>query len=266
MANQKATLNHHAGAVLAYHNNPEKGLVFVLEQKDPDFRPPFFDNGLCFLGGNWQRGVHKDSSPRETMSREVREEFWEIYEAPESLNSILGQEFLTREPDIVARYSEREIQRIREVGRILINGTTYAADYVLSFFPPLFKAALTCGCTIFTKPLSGEELMTIEGVVQEFDGRLTTDNLKYKSSTVVVSLREINLRNIKFAYQYDHVLNDLLDHELSSMTEQRIVRTLSPHLTKVQRFTYPKGFQVKDPSNGPTYDELQSAGLEYLQR
>jgi len=67
-------LNHHSTGLLPYHINSQGSLEFVLEQKDPDFKKPYFDNGLNFLGGNWMKKDHEDKSPKETLIREIKEE------------------------------------------------------------------------------------------------------------------------------------------------------------------------------------------------
>ncbi len=74
-------LNHHSASILPYHLDLEDRLNFVLERKSPDYKKPFFDNALNFFGGNWEKGKYNEKSPEETVSREIKEEFWISYEA-----------------------------------------------------------------------------------------------------------------------------------------------------------------------------------------
>jgi hypothetical protein len=256
-------LNHHSAAVLPFHFG-ENGLTFVLEQKDPKFKPPYFDNAFCFLGGNWQKGEHTDSSPIQTLSREVREEFWQQYEAPESLNALLGEEFLQREPDVIARYSSQEVNRIKEMSNLLLTGARHVVDYVFTINPPIMKTPLVAGSSIFLKELTREELQTIEGLVLEFQGRLTTDNLRRGSQTAVTSLDKINARASKFAYQYDHILKDLLGNELASYAPVGILRTIDPKLISVRRVSYPQDIGFNS-SEGPSYHDLEQM-FEFKQK
>ncbi len=256
-------LNHHAASLLAYYVDPEKGLHFILEQKDPDYKAPFFDNGLNFIGGNWKKGVNDDKSPEELVRREIKEEFWDKYEAPESLNELLGEKFLKREPEVIVKYDYDSVQRIKSVGKILEDGTSYTTDYIVKIHPPITKDVLTYGLTAFTNKLSKEEFETIETVIDEFDGKLITDNLKWGSKIVSVSLDEINGINgntKKFAWGYGHILNNLIKSYINPGSVG-VIRPLN--LIKVKKIKYPIEAETTE-SGCPTFNDFESIGYEYV--
>ena len=259
-------LNHHAASLLSYYIDPKGVLHFILEQKDPDYKPPFFDKGLNFIGGNWQKGVNDDASPEELVQREIEEEFWKKYEAPESLNELLGQEFLKREPEIIVKYDYESVQRIKSVGKILGDGASYTKDYIVKIYPPITKDVLTYGLTAFTNQLSKGEFETIETIIDEFDGKLITDNIKWGSKIVSVTLDEINGNNKKFAWGYGHILNDLISSELNKTTgvikSVGVIRPLKRELIKVKKINYPIGAETTE-SGCPTFKGLESIGFVY---
>lgn len=259
MKKSKIILNHHAASLLAYYVNPEKGLHFILEQKDPDYKSPFFDNGLNLIGGNWKKGVNSDKSPEGLVHREINEEFWDKYEAPESLNQLLGEKFLKREPGVIIKYNNESIQRIKSVGKILDEGARYTIDYIVKISPPITKSVLTYGLTVFTNRLSAEEFGTIEAIIDEFDGKLITDNLKWGSKIVSVSLDEINKQNKKFAWGYGHILNDLISSKLNKSVG--VIRPLN--LIKVKKIKYPAEAE-RTKSGCPTFSGFESIGYEYV--
>ena len=253
-------LNHHAASLLSYYVDPEKGLHFILEQKDPDYKPPFFDNGLNFIGGNWKKGFNIDKSPEELAHREINEEFWDKYEAPESLNELLGEKFLKREPGVIVKYNNESVQRIKSVGKILDEGASYTTDYIVKIYPPITKNVLTYGLTAFTKKLSKEEFETIETVIDEFDGKLITDNLKWGSKIVSVSLDEINKQNKEFAWGYGIILNDLIKSDIDT-SSTGVIRPLN--LIKVKKIKYPAEAE-RTKSGCPTFNGFESIGYEYV--
>jgi len=251
-------LNHHAASLLSYYVDLEGGLHFILEQKDPDYKAPYFDNGLNFIGGNWKKGVNNDKSPEELVHREIQEEFWDKYEAPESLNKLLGEEFLKKEPEIIVKYDNNSVQRIKSVGEILDKGARYKTDYIVKISPPITKDVLTYGLTAFTNKLSKEEFETIETIIDDFDGKLITDNLKWGSKIVSVSLDEINKQNKKFAWGYGHVLNNLIKLYINPGSVG-VIRPLN--LVEVEEIKYPdKTIRIVCP----TFNDFESMGYEYI--
>ena len=248
-------LNHHAASLLAYYVDQEKGLHFILEQKDPDYKPPFFDNGLNLIGGNWKKGVNKDKSPEELVHREIEEEFWMIEEPQEYLNELLGEKFLKREVKGGGKYDDKFLQRIKSVGEILEDGASYTTNYIVNISPPITKGVLTYGLTVFTNKLSAEEFKTIETVINDFKGKLITDNLKYDSKIVSVSLDEINKQNKKFAWGYGHILTDLIKSDIDT-SSTGVIRPLN--LIKINKIEYPiKGNKC------PTFNDFERRGYEY---
>lgn len=256
MKKSEIRLNHHAASLLSYYVDSEKGLHFILEQKDPDYKPPFFDNGLNLIGGNWKKGVNKDKSPEELVHREIKEEFWIIEEPQEYLNELLGEEFLKREVEGGGKYDDKFLQRIKSVGKILYKGARYTTDYIVKILPPITKDVLTYGLTVFTNKLSKEEFKTIEAIIDDFKGKLITDNLKYESKIVSVSLDEINGDNKKFAWGYGHILNDLISSDIDT-SSIGVIRPLN--LIEMKKIEYP----IKR-NKCPSFNDFESMGYEYI--
>ncbi len=255
--------NHHSASVLPFHLDLEGKLHFVMEQKDSGYKAPFFDNGLNFLGGNWEKGIHSDKSPVETVDREINEEFWEKYEAPESLNALLGQEFLAREPQVAALYGASDVQRIKQVVPLFLSGMKHAGDYAVTVNPPITKTPLIYGSTIFVKSLSADELKNIEQILKEFDGKLTTDNLKWGSRIVSVSLADINQKGRKFSWGYCSVVNALLANGYLPKQPNGVLRPLS--LIGVSPLNCPPEVE-RTEAGCPTYAGFEKAGCSYSEK
>lgn len=247
-------LNHHAGVVLPYHLDAEGTLHFILEQKDPGYKAPFFDNALNFLGGNWQKGVHDDKTPDEVAIREVEEEFWVRHEPAESLNELLGQDFLQHEPEVLGRYNLQTAQRIQQAGRMLTEDIQYADSYLVDISPPICDPKLSYGLSVFTCPLSEEEFGTIEDLLTHFDGKLTTDNLRWGSRIVSISLPEINQDNRKFSWAYDKVMNSMFENGLLPAQPVGVLRELS--LVDVKPVFYFEPME-KSELGCPTFQALE---------
>jgi len=251
-------INHHSSAVLPYHLDRDGKLHFVLEQKDPNYKRPFFDNGLNFLGGNWKKGKQIDVSPEETLGREIKEEFWQSYEAPESLNALLGQGFLETEPQVCAHYDQVSVNRLKSVSQLLQKGIKHVADYTITVREPI--ADLVYNSTIFSRKLDEEELFEIKLLLNYFNGRLTTDNLKWGSKTTLVSLDEINEKGIKFSWGYDNIVNDLLERGALPKQNQGVIRPLK--LISLEGIEYPAKAE-RTKSGNPTYNGFEDMGFVY---
>jgi len=259
------TLNHHSAAVLPFHVDLEDTVHLILEEKDRQYRPPFFDGGLNFLGGNWEKGVNHDKTPRELIRREIDEEFWSKFEATESLNTLLGQKFLDHEPEVFARYDQGRIQKIKQIGVIITANMQYVGDYVIRVQPPITNAELSYGSTIFTTSLDAEKFKTVESILREFDGKVTTDNLKYGSRVVSVTLKEINQRNSKFSWHYGNIVNELISSGYSFL-KPGVIRTLNlVHVSKMRHLPPECSLDTKI-KEGPTFEELESAGYKFAEK
>lgn len=253
----KIKLNHHSASVLPYNIDKNGDLQFILEQKDPAYKKPFFDSGVNFEGGNREKGVHTDISPEATVKREIREEFWDMYEASESLNALLGQEFIVKEPKTAGKYDEKSVQRLKQAVPIFIKGMNYAGDYIMTVNAPITKTPLVYASSIFLKKLSEEEFKAMEELIKEFDGKLTTDNLKWGSRITAVSLRQINEQNIKCAWGYCGIINSLLRKGQLPSQPTNIIRplTLVENIELTLTENFPKGI--------PNYDVYEKT-YEYL--
>lgn len=215
-------LNHHSASILPYICLDGE-LHFILEKKSADYKPPFFDNALNFLGGNWNP---EDKSPEDTLEREVLEEFWSLHEGDESLNELLGQKFLPVEAEVDVRLPKEIVGVLRELGPRLLAGHERAGQYIMSLRPPIVNENLAYSATIFMKALSVEDYAHFKIMIELFSGRLTTDNWKRGSSVVDVSLKDINKNNLKFAWGYDKVINELLKAGKLPKQPSGIVRPL----------------------------------------
>ena len=237
-------LNHHSAAVLPYYFNNSGMLSFFLERKSADLRPPYFNNGLNFFGGN---GVKDDLSPFNLAKREVGEEFHRLDERPESLNEIVGQEFSResqeKQRELVDKlktwYSLEKIGEIRILVPLLLEGAEFASHYVVMVNPPIMKTPLTYASTIFTKELSRDEAERIQDLVGKYNGRLTTDNVLRGSRSEFITLDQINTRGDKFAWGYCQKLDHLLrEGYLPQKNSVGVIRPLRRDLIEVT--TLPK--------------------------
>ncbi len=259
------SLNHHSATVLPVHVDLEGTVHLILEEKDESYKLPFFDKGLNFLGGNWEKGVHNDESPLAVVRREIDEEFWTKFEPTESLNGLLGQTFLDKEPEIAAKYDYASVQKIRRIASIICADMRYFGSFLMRVNPPIAKTPLTYGSSIFTSNLSIEQFKTIEEVLKEFDGKITTDNLKWGSHVVSTTLQEINLRNRKFAWGYCHIINELMKSGYSFL-QPGVIRPLNL-IEAVQMKIVPReGSSEARIEAGPAFREFEDAGYEYHQK
>lgn len=85
---QTTNVNHHSAAIFPFYKGGN--LELLVEIKDRELIPPYFDSGANGLGGN---NIKEDQSPVAVLEREIPEEFWIIDEPPgETYNTILGQD------------------------------------------------------------------------------------------------------------------------------------------------------------------------------
>lgn len=261
-------LNHHSASILPFFADDKGKLFFLLEQKDPSFNPPYFNNGLSFIGGNYQPGDFPDLSPVDTLKREVLEEYWIATEADESLQNLLGETFTIKKPNVEASYKEDQLDKIRQGARILLQSVMYAADFVMRISPPITNEDLFYGLTTFTRKFDSESFNYWRNLLEEFDGKLTTDNLRWNSRIVFKSIDEIvNDDEIKFAYGYDHVLDALLQEGFIERDTARKLRTLRHaefiHLKRM-KFTNKMTKDERDVDvEAPTYEDLAKQGFRY---
>lgn len=228
-------LGHHSAAMLPYCVNNGK-LYFLLEQKDPKFKTPFFDSGLNFLGGNWNPKDPKmtDASPEDTLAREVREEFFLTMEPEESLNALLGQDFLSKDAEkhakVKATHTLDRLKRVQEAGARLMEGIQYAQSYIMTVNEPISKVGtgpIVYGSSIFVKEMSERGFQGLERLLGELDGKVSTDNLQWGGRTVLASLEDVNATNRKFAWGYDHVVNALLNERALPAQAYGVLRPLT---------------------------------------
>lgn len=249
MALHDIVFNHNAGVVLPYHLDQEGTLKFLFEQKDPKFKPPYLDNALCFLGGNWQKGIHPDTSPEETARRRVLEEFW--------INNGDNEE-------INFPYSSETLARVQDIGRMVMQGLEYGMDFGVTHVPPLEKEDFSCTYTVFLRQLSDDKYAAIERVLLECEGKVTTDNGRHDSRIVLVTLDEAaDPAQRKFSWGYDHVLNALLQAGKLSV-DQPLVR--NPKVYSHVEPLFNRGQQEvleRMSSETRTYKAYQNFGVQY---
>ena len=194
--------NHQAAALLPYYIQGEE-VYFVFEEKSADYNPPFFDLALNCLGGN---GIDGNEGSGQIVKREVGEEFFLRIEDADDVNKILGQKFLMGKGK---EGCEVGVEAVREVGRLLLKNIKHFADYEVGIVPPVLEKKVVYGCSLFLRELDKKDFLFVKGVIGKLDGKLTTDNIKYGSRIVAISLDEIN-KGKKFAWAYGYILRDFL--------------------------------------------------------
>lgn len=264
-------LNHHSASILPFFSDEEGTLFFLLEQKDSRFNPPYFDNGLSFIGGNWQSGNFQDISPIDTLKREIFEEYWIEAEAEESLQGLLGESLTIAKPNNEASYDEYQLDKIRSGAQTLLQSVTHVADFVVRITPPIISESLVYGLTIFIRKLDENNFAYWKNLLAEFDGKLTTDNLRWNSSIVFKTLDEIQSdEELKFAYGYDHVLNALLQDGVICPKTCLQLKTLQ-HTNNINFQRMKLSRNIKKVKRGigagaPLYDSLEKHMFVYEQR
>ncbi|MBW2970471.1 hypothetical protein KY319_05090 [Candidatus Woesearchaeota archaeon] len=242
-------LNHHSASLLPYICLDD-AVHLILEKKSFDYKVPFFDGALNFIGGNW---LSEDNSPEDTVRREVLEEFWSLDEEYEPLNALLRQKFLPVEARVDVRLPSEIVGVFKELGPRLLKKFDYAGDFKVGVYSPVADPAIFYGASVFANHMSLEDYAHLKMLIEVFSGRLTTDNWKHGSSIVDVTLKEINEKNMKFAWGYDKIINSLLRSGKLKGSSSGVIRTLD--LVDVKRL--PVGFVDRTRSGVPTY-----AGLE----
>ena len=257
MADTPVILNHHAGVVLPYHQFPNGQVKFLFELKSDGYKDPWYHNALNFLGGMWKKGLSKDTSPEATAIREIREEFriQEVH-GEDGTNALLGQDY-REEVKSGKTYNREAIEQIQEAGRLLTQGLEHRMDFMVTDNPPVTKAPLPYGVTVFTKKLSRDEYYTLDGLLSEFSGFVTPDNVDYRSKTVMLTLDEINEHGIKWANGYDHIIN----HILASGVFPQLTGVFRPF----ERIQVEPIICTRETSTAtsPTYHDFKASGYEY---
>lgn len=243
---------NHACSVLPYYK--EKGLIhMIFEKKDSEFIPPYFNDGLCFLGGNWEKGIDtEDNSPKDTLIRELNEEFLNMDKKEEPLGRILNQDVDVKKGEGSKEFSALEGSYF--IVNSLSENLNDCVSYIVEVNPPVLKEKLISGFSVFPKELSKGDFEKIKKIIDASNGIITTDNEIYGSKTVHTSIDEINSKNFKFVWGYDHILGHLFNNNL--MIKKDIVRPL-----KHSSATFIPGV----PEN-PTYADFEKLGFEYLKK
>jgi len=247
-------VNHHSAGILPLAQIKEE-LYFLLEHKDPQYKSPFFDGALNFLGGNWSKGVNPDNSPKELLEREIDEEFWKRYESPESLNTLLGQDFIQEHEEVQCRYDPKTIQRIQQIPGMILPNAEHCADYLVRVFPPITRDELQYLSSIFVAYLSESETDQLQTLILKLDGKLTTDNLKRGSKIGFVSQHDIEHRKYKFAWGYDHTVEDL---SRTNCLPTKFYLPQSCHHVKIE--------PVVVTAVKPEFKDFEAAGFDYKEK
>jgi hypothetical protein len=251
-------LNHHSACVLPWYQT-ESDIWVMVEQKDAGFRHPYFDNGLNFLGGNWKKGQDSDESPLDLAIREIGEEFWLTADAHESTNALLGQEFLKGDQSDTGAHDEKPEDRIKDLGRMLQQGLSSGGNYIVTVSPPIADPRVVYANSVFLRQLSTKEYLDARRIVDGFYGKITTDNHRRDNKTVFVALDQINGENMKFAWGYGKILNEIIRAGYLPVTES-IIRPLAQ--IGVEQMLLPGGVS-KRPSGILTFDGVEKAGYSY---
>ena len=263
----KANLKTHAGVVLPYHVDGNRDLHFVFERKDPGFKIPFFDNGLNFLGGNYQKGgKYTDASPEDTAVREIREEFGILEEdIDESYEKLTGQSFESWQRTQQTSENLR-LDITKRFGNILSNDLKYVgADFIASIHSPLVKTDFQYAIAVFLRSLSQEEFGFISSNIADLEGRVTTDNLKWGSRTEVIPYSRINQTPEKFSWGYDQIMNYLIERSLLPLASGSlpVIRPLSRSFLEVNPMEYSSDIE-RTAKGVPTFRGFEQEGYNYI--
>jgi len=257
-------LNHHSAVVLPYYFNEEGKPVFIFEKKSPKFKKPFFDNGLNFLGGNWQKGQHEDKSSLELISREINEEFWILSESEESYNVLLNQQFVKDEQEkLKIVYNQSHLRKMQEIGNFLKQGLKYCKTYIVTVESPPMKKRVKYANTVFSRELFLDETKKMTSLIADYGGKLTTDNLQWGGATVARSLEEINNQGSKFVWGYCLELNDLIMNRFVPGDDKTgVIRTIGDRFIKISSLASILGVEEKALADY-SFADFERAGIEY---
>ncbi len=248
-------LKFHSAGIFPYAFPKDKKITFLFEMKSEDYIPPFFNNGLGFLGGNRDA---KDESPERTLERELNEEFHIICEdEEESLNELLGEEVLQeRHIPFNMNYDKKTIEDIKRVPSILLERKIYVGSYLATFSPPLagIKREIRGIESIFIKELSQEEYLFVNTLLKKTEGKITTDNLKFGGKTLFASLDDINENKYKFSWDCGYIINDILKKGKVPIPQGGHIAIRSLEDIRIEPI---------HTSKNPTFKEFEFMGLTY---
>jgi len=257
-------LTHHRVNTIPYFIHPEKGLVFLFERKDPEFKPPFQERGLNGIGGNFF-GDMNHLSPQETIDIEIKEEFWLSQEGRESYGDITNGAFEdTSKEGYVIQPTKERVGIARKIGGIILS-PKYSFTAVETYQPPFSKNVSSNAVTVFTQKLSEEEAVYINKSLKENNFVMRTDDHKYEGTqTRMISLGKINGEkgySPKFSWAFDCHLDEAITGGFFEGANDRerevgVVRTMNPRLFKLERI-------VSLDSKCPTYEEMKDRGFDY---
>jgi hypothetical protein len=252
-------LHYHTGVILPFHNTGEI-TWFLHEVKDPEFRGGLYGDGRNFLGGNFLKGVNTDSSPSDVAVREVQEEFWCKFEAPESLDQLLG----ARDPDdhtdlVDFPYDPSLLSKVQHVGSMLTEGLVYAGDYIATHSGPVVpKGDVIHGLTVFLRQLDETEFLLIKNALDDTNGRITTDNVRWNSSVVFDSVERMNAGDNIYSWGYGRFTNELLASGVLPSSVPQVKKVL-PYST-FSKLIIPDSVQ-RDSIGSPILASLEEQGV-----
>lgn len=264
MGKSNTILNHHGAIGINYHIDDAGITHIIFEQTDETYNPPYFDESLKCLGGNWEKGAnYSDKSPEDTYYREIREEFWEKKEEQESSGGFYNQNFINKKNPSNTKYNKRAIDDIKQIPKILLENVEHCADYVVTLQPPITKDTLKHGLTVFQRELDESEFNKITKIIDEYNGALTTDNLKWGSKIVCMTIDEINEYKIKTAGGQNLIINNLITSKILPDNEKINIRPNVKNLINISRIKYPSDGELTE-SGCPTFKGFEDMGYRYL--
>lgn len=248
--------NHHSASVLPVYVDNYGNLNFLLEEKDPGYKEPYFNQGAVFFGGNWEkRKEYEDRSPKETLIREIEEEFRRIEDPLESLNELVGEDFISETKDNYQKqdFSKRDKERVWSVGKLILRNLKHRANYEVTVRPPIMKESdLVYGSSVFISPLSKKGYEHTKSVIEQYDGAITPDNVEWGSRTFFWNPKEDN--PAKFAWGYDQILHNLFPH---------LEMEFNNHCEGLVKVTPLLDQQL---SKDLTYKQFETLGIRYHQK
>ncbi len=190
-------VSSHSAMLLPYHIDSHGELHVLLERKSPEFKAPYFNDGLNLLGGN---SCPQDKSSLQLLDRELREEFWLTQEEEETNEALFG----TAQATATAHPKPTRHQRAlaNELYHLIAQPDThiYAGTEIVEFRPPLVRAPTLVTGTTYLYQLDANEIADIRKITQELNGTVRTDDYAFGGKTQVLRYGADGLANEKYAW------------------------------------------------------------------
>lgn len=242
-------INNFSSHVVPYYSS-NGNIALVLERKSPEYNAPYFNSALSLFGGV---SKNEDGCAHSSLERELREEFWLLPDVDVTLD--MGIEFNVEKSASSDSLDEKSKLEVQRIGKILMSNVIYVSDFIFGVKPPVNKKDINICVSVFLRELSLDELLYITNVQGKNNGKVTPDNLRWGSTTEVLTINQINRTNDRFAWGFDKVINHLIsqNHIESNFLVANVLDFVS-----VRPFTY-TGLLERE---SPKFSEYERLGIE----